>query len=1154
MLLAILITTFQDEMNTIVRLAKEKNKAKFKFVKRLAAKADVRQYFGTDAKKAELPISPTHDSKKNDLTIRSPAQISLSLDTEKLHRKLQAVDPTSNSPISPNMGFRISLIVEQKIVSDRRQLAGEEEANKVSTTDDHNRAPSIIVEHSMTDEVGRVDAADSQNPPSLSPSTSLFSPQQENLNSSLIGRPPPNTPHRSLNRNSNFASNPMSSSLISLQTNFKSFYKILQQFVRGTIFAWFSFLLILGSCIALAFDGPTPENRPKELATIDLFFAIAFTIEVLLNAFTSRLIKGDDPFLKSAWNWLDIFIVIISWITVNSDLLGLKIYRVLRVVRVVKLIKLSKPLRIVTTAIMKTIPMLRTIIIPFLMFLFLASIFGLHVFGGLGWQCNDDSVNGKEDCVGTFIDPATGASTERLWYPYRFYYDNIFHSLLSVLVISFQEGWPNDMYRYMDVTAVDRQPRRDSTPLASAFFVIVEFIGSWFFLAVVTGVIFDNLKHYQEKLKGLQLLTEEQKDRLTNLRFLFVVRPPIPPQIPKNQFHEKFQKVVLNTKFEYGCIAIVCLNIALMAIDHYGAPQALRIFLDISQIIFTAAYVVEIIMLFVGLGYRAFFADKWNIVKILIVISAIIDHVFQFISSANIFVIIRILRIFRIFRSAKGLNALVLGLIINFAQLLNVLFLMVVICFVYAVLGVQYYGKIAYVDGLSSEVNFTTFWNAFYAVYVASTGENWPVIMSNCMVDPPFCDLQAGNCGTKWAPVYFISLQLLMNWILLNSFIAIVVDSFHHMLSNDDIIQTIEQSVDKFNQLWVEYDIRGTQVITIWDFLELYERIEPPLIHLGGRQMHIRVAMSGVPVYNGGNLQYVDVIRSLFIATFAKDLPPSFIRKLRKKGAESNQQRKFIKFLRKGDETERIVEEKPFEVAHATLVIQRLAKAWLEKRKKIREINAGKRNFDKELLKKPNLEEIGVTGPVGVSLKRRESQIGKNEPGLTRRGTRTSLIRPLSMAKNVEEGVSKNEATPGKRKSMLAEQEKSIPIIPDAILEDAVTEKNEQPELQPKAKPDQEMDLPVSSPPLLIQAETVEEELSNSRSEVEVKEPLSSSPLPIHTETIEPEITKKRTEGEETVKEKELERRLSVGIENPVETVDQLLQNENDKTSNSGHV
>ena len=68
-------------------------------------------------------------------------------------------------------------------------------------------------------------------------------------------------------------------------------------------------------------------------------------------------------------------------------------------------------------------------------------------------------------------------------------------------------------------------------------------------------------------------------------------------------------------------------------------------------------------------------------------------------------------------------------------------------------------------------------------------GEAWNGLMLDCMVEPPFCDPHLGNCGRPLiAPVFFTTFTLVGMFVLLNLFIAVILDNFGE-------VQQLERSV-----------------------------------------------------------------------------------------------------------------------------------------------------------------------------------------------------------------------------------------------------------------------------------------------------------------------------------------------------------------------
>lgn len=115
---------------------------------------------------------------------------------------------------------------------------------------------------------------------------------------------------------------------------------------------------------------------------------------------------------------------------------------------------------------------------------------------------------------------------------------------------------------------------------------------------------------------------------------------------------------------------------------------------------FTAIFITEMIVKNIALGPRAYFYYKWNRFDAFIVISSIFDIILSANLGSNTNIIrvapqmIRIVRILRLSRVLKliknfdGLLKLLRTLIYSLPQILNVGALLMLVLFIYSILGV----------------------------------------------------------------------------------------------------------------------------------------------------------------------------------------------------------------------------------------------------------------------------------------------------------------------------------------------------------------------------------------------------------------------------------------------------------------------------------
>ncbi|KAJ3063627.1 Voltage-dependent L-type calcium channel subunit alpha-1C, partial [Quaeritorhiza haematococci] len=445
-----------------------------------------------------------------------------------------------------------------------------------------------------------------------------------------------------------------------------------------------------------------------------------------------------DPFLRNAGNWLDILLVVVSILAVTPAGNEVRVLRILRIARIFRLIRMHDGLRIVTVSMFRTIP----------------TILGLNIFVGLGWQCNDPTVTTRSECIGTFIPtspppsfgdlpqsilskfnatpslwppnstlPSNGTAIAgggeggeglkvvalgvpgfevreepRRWTQYRLPWDDFFDALLSTVVISFQEGWPDDARRFMDAAGEDLQPRRDANPGFYIFYAVTEMLGCWFFLAVVTGLVYDNMRRHTEVLRGLSHLSDYQKRAIAYLNFSYVYRPICLPVRTRAKWRRRLQELVIGTNFTRIMYLVVILDVFRISIVFKGAPTTMDQIRFIGDWLFTAIYTLEAVLTMTGVGPRAYFRNRWNVLNFTIVVVAWLELPLSLLNiGATLLMTLRLLRVIRTFRlltGAKGLRALFMALMLNTIQLLNVLLLEFLTLFCFAVICMHFFGKL----------------------------------------------------------------------------------------------------------------------------------------------------------------------------------------------------------------------------------------------------------------------------------------------------------------------------------------------------------------------------------------------------------------------------------------------------------------------------
>ncbi|XP_067863301.1 voltage-dependent L-type calcium channel subunit alpha-1S-like [Heptranchias perlo] len=240
---------------------------------------------------------------------------------------------------------------------------------------------------------------------------------------------------------------------------------------------------------------------------------------------------------------------------------------------------------------------------------------------------------------------------------------------------------------------------------------------------------------------------------------------------------------------------------------------------------------------------KGYFGDPWNVFDFLIVIGSIIDVILSEVDesedssriSISFFRLFRVMRLVKLLSRGEGVRTLLWTFIKSFQALPYVALLIVMLFFIYAVIGMQVFGKIANVDGaqINRNNNFQTFPQAVLLLFRCATGEAWQEIMLACQpgkLCDPESDYEPGEeftCGTNFAVFYFISFYMLCAFLIINLFVAVIMDNFDYLTRDWSILGP--HHLDEFKRIWAEYDPEAKGRIKHLDVVTLLRRIQPPL-------------------------------------------------------------------------------------------------------------------------------------------------------------------------------------------------------------------------------------------------------------------------------------------------------------------------------------
>uniref|UniRef100_A0A8B9JMW9 Calcium channel, voltage-dependent, L type, alpha 1D subunit, a n=1 Tax=Astyanax mexicanus TaxID=7994 RepID=A0A8B9JMW9_ASTMX len=447
-----------------------------------------------------------------------------------------------------------------------------------------------------------------------------------------------------------------------------------------------------------------------------------------------------------------------------------KILRVLRVLRPLRAINRAKGLKHVVQCVFVAIRTIGNIMIVTTLLQFMFACIGVQLFKGKFYRCNDEAKSSPEECKGTYIlykdgDVNQPTLQKRHWHNSDFNFDNVLMAMMALFTVSTFEGWPALLYKAIDSNKENFGPIYNYRVEISIFFIIYIIIIAFFMMNIFVG-------------------------------FVIVT------------FQEQGEKEYKNCELDKNQVSVcVC-------VCHY-------------------------------------FTDAWNTFDALIVVGSVVDIAITEVNgyvccspsvsedsariSITFFRLFRVMRLVKLLSRGEGIRTLLWTFIKSFQALPYVALLIAMLFFIYAVIGMQIFGKVAMVDGtqINRNNNFQTFPQAVLLLFRCATGEAWQEIMLACMAGKlcdPESDYNPGEemtCGSSFAIVYFITFYMLCAFLIINLFVAVIMDNFDYLTRDWSILGP--HHLDEFKRIWSEYDPEAKGRIKHLDVVTLLRRIQPPL-------------------------------------------------------------------------------------------------------------------------------------------------------------------------------------------------------------------------------------------------------------------------------------------------------------------------------------
>uniref|UniRef100_A0A2I3HJT5 Voltage-dependent L-type calcium channel subunit alpha n=1 Tax=Nomascus leucogenys TaxID=61853 RepID=A0A2I3HJT5_NOMLE len=614
--------------------------------------------------------------------------------------------------------------------------------------------------------------------------------------------------------------------------------------INHHIFTNLILVFIMLSSAALAAEDPIRSHsfRNTMLGYADYVFTGTFAFEIILKMTTFGAFLHKGAFCRNYFNLLDMLVVGVSLVSFgiqSSAISVVKILRVLRVLRPLRAINRAKGLKHVVQCVFVAIRTIGNIMIVTTLLQFMFACIGVQLFKGKFYRCTDEAKSNPEELLKRGVLEREDLGRQRAG-PCGL--GGLGRSSLGFSLSRL-------LYKAIDSNGENIGPIYNHRVEISIFFIIYIIIVAFFMMNIFVGFVIVTFQEQGEKeYKNCEL----DKNQRQCVEYALKARP-LRRYIPKNPYQYKFWYVVNSSPFEYMMFVLIMLNTLCLAMQHYEQSKMFNDAMDILNMVFTGVFTVEMVLKVIAFKPKGYFSDAWNTFDSLIVIGSIIDVALSEADvsmhlawpppnseesnriSITFFRLFRVMRLVKLLSRGEGIRTLLWTFIKSFQALPYVALLIAMLFFIYAVIGMQMFGKVAMRDNnqINRNNNFQTFPQAVLLLFRCATGEAWQEIMLACLpgkLCDPESDYNPGEeytCGSNFAIVYFISFYMLCAFLIINLFVAVIMDNFDYLTRDWSILGP--HHLDEFKRIWSEYDPEAKGRIKHLDVVTLLRRIQPPL-------------------------------------------------------------------------------------------------------------------------------------------------------------------------------------------------------------------------------------------------------------------------------------------------------------------------------------
>lgn len=236
------------------------------------------------------------------------------------------------------------------------------------------------------------------------------------------------------------------------------------------------------------------------------------------------------------------------------------------------------------------------------------------------------------------------------------------------------------------------------------------------------------------------------------------------PTVPRRgaRVRVAVRRLVERKGFQRSIIALIVFNAVILGLETYPAVlAAYGTALTTINAVVIAIFALELALRIYAYGWR-FFTDGWNIFDFVVVIAALVPAS----STSAALRLLRLLRVFRLLSAVRSMRMVVNALVASIPGILSMGGLFLMVLYVFAVASTTLFAPL-------DPKNYGDLGRTFVSLYRIVIGDGWADVVVPL----------ATNHAWVWA--YFVGFSLIGAVILLNLFVAVVVEGMNRIQTEE---------------------------------------------------------------------------------------------------------------------------------------------------------------------------------------------------------------------------------------------------------------------------------------------------------------------------------------------------------------------------------